>query len=140
MGGLYTHPGDVLGSLSARNMLPAIYFLFSRRGCEEAMKMARGIPLLHADEQKELKRQIEEFTKDNPNLANHPHIPYLLEGMSVHHAGMLPSWKGMIEKLFQKGLLKVVFATETLAAGINMPARSTVIASIHKRSDEGHRH
>jgi len=139
MGGLYTHPGDVLGSLSARNMLPAIYFLFSRRGCEEAMKMARGIPLLHADEQKELKRQVEEFTKDNPNLANHPHIPYLLEGMSVHHAGMLPSWKGMIEKLFQKGLLKVVFATETLAAGINMPARSTVIASIHKRSDEGHR-
>jgi superfamily II RNA helicase len=139
MGGLYTHPGDVLGNLSARNMLPAIYFLFSRRGCEEAMKMARGIPLLHADEQKELKRQVNEFTKDHPNLANHPHIPYLMEGMSVHHAGMLPSWKGMIEKLFQKGLLKVVFATETLAAGINMPARSTVIASIHKRSDEGHR-
>lgn len=139
MGELYTHPADVLGQLSARNMLPAIYFLFSRRGCEEAMKMARGIPLLHSDEQAELRRQVQEFTRDNPNLANHPHLPYLLEGMSVHHAGMLPSWKGMVEKLFQKGLLKVVFATETLAAGINMPARSTVIASIHKRSDEGHR-
>jgi superfamily II RNA helicase len=139
MGGLYTHPADVLATLSGRNMLPAIYFLFSRRGCEEAMKMARGIPLLQPEEQKELRRQVEEFTRANPNLANHPHLPYLAEGMSVHHAGMLPSWKGMIEKLFQRGLLKVVFATETLAAGINMPARSTVISSIHKRSDEGHR-
>jgi len=139
MGGLYTHPGDVLAQLSARNMLPAIYFLFSRRGCEEAMKMARGIPLLLQEEQVELRRQVEQFTRDNPNLANHPHIPYLMEGMSVHHAGMLPSWKGMIEKLFQSGLLKVVFATETLAAGINMPARSTVISCIQKRGDEGHR-
>lgn len=138
-GGLYTHPADVLAQLSARNMLPAIYFLFSRRGCEEAMKMARGIPLLLPEEQRELRRCVDEFTRDNPNIASHPHIPYLFEGMSVHHAGMLPSWKGMVEKLFQKGLLKVVFATETLAAGINMPARSTVISSIHKRSDEGHR-
>ena len=138
-GGLYTHPADVLANLSARNMLPAIYFLFSRRGCEEAMKMARGIPLLLPEEQRELKKRVEMFTRDNPNLASHPHLPYLLEGMSVHHAGMLPSWKGMVEKLFQDGLLKVVFATETLAAGINMPARSTVISSIHKRSDEGHR-
>lgn len=138
-GGLYTHPADVLANLSARNMLPAIYFLFSRRGCEEAMKMARGIPLLLPEEQKELRERVQEFTRDNPNLANHPHIPYLFEGMSVHHAGMLPSWKGMVEKLFQRGLLKVVFATETLAAGINMPARSTVISSIQKRSDEGHR-
>lgn len=138
-GGLYTHPGDVLANLSGRNMLPAIYFLFSRRGCEEAMKMARGIPLVSQDEQRELKRRVAEFTKDNPNLASHPHLPYLLEGLSVHHAGMLPSWKGMVEKLFQEGLLKVVFATETLAAGINMPARSTVISSIYKRSDEGHR-
>lgn len=54
-GGLYTHPGDVLANLSGRNMLPAIYFLFSRRGCEEAMKMARGIPLVSQDEQRELK-------------------------------------------------------------------------------------
>lgn len=133
------HPGDVLGQLSARNMLPAIYFLFSRRGCEEAMKKARGIPLLSSEEQALLKTTVEQFTTDHPNLKNHPHLPYLFEGMSVHHAGMLPSWKAMVEKLFIKGLLKVVFATETLAAGINMPARTTVISSISKRSDEGHR-
>jgi len=136
---LGAHPGDVLAVLSGRNMLPAIYFLFSRKGCEEAMKKARGIPLLSQEEQQTLKKIVEEYTRDNPNIANHPHLPYLFEGMSVHHAGMLPSWKAMVEKLFQKGLLKVVFATETLAAGINMPARSTVISSISKRSDEGHR-
>jgi len=134
-----THPADVLAVLSARNMLPAIYFLFSRRGCEESMKRARGIPLVSEDEAKQLRAQIDEFTQQNPNLKTHPHIPYLYEGMAVHHAGMLPSWKGMVEKLFQKGLLKAVFATETLAAGINMPARSTVISSLTKRADEGHR-
>lgn len=132
-------PNDVLAVLSGRNMLPAIYFLFSRRGCEESMKRARGIPLINLSEQAELKEVIASFTKDHPNLLNHPHLPYLFEGMSVHHAGMLPSWKGLVEKLFQRGLLKVVFATETLAAGINMPARSTVISSIYKRADEGHR-
>ncbi len=84
-------------------MLPAIYFLFSRKGCEEAMRKARGIPLVTPQEQTELKKMIEQFTKDNPNLGNHPHLPYLFEGMSVHHAGMLPSWKSMVEKLFQRG-------------------------------------
>lgn len=132
-------PNDVLAVLSGRNMLPAIYFLFSRRGCEESMKRARGIPLLNVAEQAELREVVASYTKDHANLQNHPHLPYLLEGMSVHHAGMLPSWKALVEKLFQRGLLKVVFATETLAAGINMPARSTVISSIYKRADEGHR-
>ncbi len=138
-GALLPNPGDVLSVLSGRNMLPAIYFLFSRRGCEEAMYKARGIPLVSPEEEQELKRQIEHFTRANPNLENHPHLPYLYEGMSVHHAGMLPSWKSVVEKLFQQGLLKVVFATETLAAGINMPARTTVISSVTKRDDAGHR-
>ncbi|HEY9717028.1 MAG TPA: DEAD/DEAH box helicase [Trichormus sp.] len=136
---LGAHPGDVLAVLSGRNMLPAIYFLFSRRGCEDSMKRARGIPLLSLAEQTELRKVVEGFVKDHPSLQSHPHLPYLFEGMSVHHAGMLPSWKMMVEKLFQRGLLKVVFATETLAAGINMPARSTVISSTFKRADEGHR-
>ncbi|MBI4533986.1 MAG: DEAD/DEAH box helicase [Candidatus Melainabacteria bacterium] len=139
LGAALPGPADVLAVLSSRNMLPAIHFLFSRRGCEEAMLKARGIPLLHAEEEQELKQKIEEFVSANPNLKSHPHLPYLYEGMSVHHAGMLPSWKAMVEKLFQQGLLKIVFATETLAAGINMPARSTIISSLTKRDDEGHR-
>ncbi|HEY9869058.1 MAG TPA: DEAD/DEAH box helicase, partial [Candidatus Obscuribacterales bacterium] len=139
IGALLPAPADVLSVLSARNMLPAIYFLFSRRGCEEAMYGARGIPLLKHEEEQELRAQIDAFVTTNPNLRNHPHLSYLYEGMSVHHAGMLPSWKAVVEKLFQQGLLKVVFATETLAAGINMPARTTVISSITKRDDAGHR-
>jgi superfamily II RNA helicase len=136
---LGAHPADLLGALSGRNMLPAIYFLFSRRGCEDSMRKAKGIPLLNMQEQAELKEIVKKYIDDHPNLQNHPQLPYLFEGMSVHHAGMLPSWKSMVEKLFQRGLLKVVFATETLAAGINMPARTTVISSISKRADEGHR-
>lgn len=133
------HPGDVLGTFSGKDMLPVIYFMFSRRGCEEAMKRASGIPLLKDEEHEKLLVAIDELEKNYSNLKNHPHIQYLLEGMAVHHAGMLPSWKGVVEKLFQQGLLKAVFATETLAAGINMPARTTVISSQTKRSDEGHR-
>jgi superfamily II RNA helicase len=86
-----------------------------------------------------LNRAVQELVAGNQNLETHPHLPYLYEGLSVHHAGMLPSWKGVVEKLFQRGLLKVVFATETLAAGINMPARTTIISAISKRADEGHR-
>jgi superfamily II RNA helicase len=103
------------------------------------MKKARGIPLINHEEEVELKRIVEEYLEQNPNLAKHPHLSYLYESMSVHHAGMLPSWKALVEKLFQRGLLKVVFATETLAAGINMPARTTVISSLSKRGDEGAR-
>ena len=63
----------------------------------------------------------------------------MLRGIASHHAGVLPAWKELIEDLFQNGLVKVVFATETLAAGINMPARSTVISMLSKRTEHGHR-
>jgi superfamily II RNA helicase len=132
-------PRLVLIELAKKNMLPVIYFLFSRRGCEEAMKKSRHAGLVTIDEKAVLKKAVDELVSANPNLFHHPHLPYLYEGLSVHHAGMLPSWKAVVEKLFQKGLLKVVFATETLAAGINMPARTTIISAISKRSDDGHR-
>jgi superfamily II RNA helicase len=132
-------PRQVVVELAKRNMLPAIYFLFSRRGCEESMRKARGANLLSDRERAEVKRAVDELARDNPNVQAHPHLPYLYEGLAVHHAGMLPSWKAVVENLFQRGLLKVVFATETLAAGINMPARTTIISAISKRSDEGHR-
>ena len=63
----------------------------------------------------------------------------LKRGIASHHAGLLPAWKALVEVLFQQGLIKVVFATETLAAGINMPARTTVISSLSKRTEDGHR-
>jgi superfamily II RNA helicase len=132
-------PREVVAELAKRNMLPAIFFLFSRRGCEEAMRKARGANLLTPEEKVAVRQAVDELVTGNANLESHPHRPYLYEGLSVHHAGMLPSWKAVVEKLFQRGLLKVVFATETLAAGINMPARTTVISAISKRSDDGHR-
>ncbi len=122
-------------------MLPAIYFVFSRRGCEQAMRHCANLPLVTKAEATKIKDTINAHFLAYPNsgLAEHAHMPYLLNGLAVHHAGMLPSWKGLIEKLFQQGLIKAVFATETLAAGINMPARTTVISSLEKRTDDGHR-
>lgn len=132
-------PRDVCLTLYSKDMLPAIYFLFSRRGCEESMKKCRGIVLVTDEERSQIRKAVEVLVGENENLRSHPHLLFLYEGMAVHHAGMLPSWKHVVEKLFQKGLIKVVFATETLAAGINMPARTTIISAISKRADEGHR-
>lgn len=130
---------DVVSVLHHKNMLPAIYFTFSRKKCDEQMEKCSGLCLTTPDEQKEIKRIVEEYLAENPYLANNKHIEYILCGVAAHHAGLLPGWKVLVEKLFQKGLIKVVFATETLAAGINMPARSTVISSVSKRTDSGHR-
>lgn len=132
---------QVIKELAERNMLPAIYFLFSRRGCEEAVRKAAyaNLNLLKEEERTLLKAELDKACKDLPWLAEHPHFKALSEGLAPHHAGLLPAIKSLVENLFQKNLLKVVFATETLAAGINMPARSVVISQISKRTDSGHR-
>src|SRR5574344_1598625 len=130
---------DVVNALHRKNMLPAIYFTFSRKKCDEQMEKCSSLCLVTPQEQREIKAMVDEYLAENPYLNNNKHIEYILNGVASHHAGLLPGWKVLVEKLFQKGLIKVVFATETLAAGINMPARSTVISSISKRTDSGHR-
>ena len=130
---------DVVRNLAERDMLPAIYFTFSRKKCDEQMEKCAELCLVTPQEREEIQRNIDEYIAENPYLYKNKHIEYLLQGVASHHAGLLPGWKVLVEKLFQKGLIKVVFATETLAAGINMPARSTVISSISKRTDSGHR-
>lgn len=130
---------DIVRNLQEQDMLPAIYFTFSRKKCDEQMEKCSGLGLNTRKEQEEIKAFIEEFIAENPHLYGNKHIEYLIQGVASHHAGLLPAWKNLVEKLFQKGLIKVVFATETLAAGINMPARSTVISSTSKRTDSGHR-
>nr|WP_225938804.1 RNA helicase [Kovacikia minuta] len=131
----------VVTQLQQRDMLPAIYFIFSRRGCDQAMAEASKLPLslVNASEAARLQLQIDEFLARNPEVGRAEQIEPLYQGIAAHHAGVLPAWKGLIEELFQQGLIKVVFATETLAAGINMPARTTVISSLSKRTDLGHR-
>ena len=130
----------VAGYLRSRDMLPAIFFIFSRRGCDTAVSSMGDLDLLTSEaERQALAEQIDRFCNDSPEAVRHKQLDPLYRGIAAHHAGVLPAWKGLVESLFQQGLVKLVFATETLAAGINMPARSTVISSLSKRTDSGHR-
>ncbi|MBQ8635986.1 DEAD/DEAH box helicase [bacterium] len=130
---------SVVQVLAEKNMLPAIYFTFSRKKCDENAKKCLKLELLTKEESIKLNQLVDEYIKENPYLENNPQLDLIKQGVASHHAGLLPGWKALVEKLFQKGLIKVVFATETLAAGINMPARTTIISSISKRTDNGHR-
>ncbi len=136
----------VVDQLQQRDMLPAIYFIFSRSGCDLsvtecnlAVSELGAFSLVNEIEAQQLKVQIDEFLARNPEAGRAGQVEPLYRGIAAHHAGILPAWKGFIEELFQQGLVKVVFATETLAAGINMPARTTVISALSKRTDDGHR-
>ncbi|MCS7031630.1 MAG: DEAD/DEAH box helicase [Gloeomargarita sp. SKYG116] len=130
----------VVKTLRDWDLLPAIYFIFSRRGCDQAVQAVRELDLLTPEESERLRQQVDEFLARNPELYQPGSmLEALYRGIAAHHAGVLPPWKALIETLFQQGLIRVVFATETLAAGINMPARTTVISSLSKRTDRGHR-
>lgn len=130
---------DIIQCLNDKHMLPCIYFTFSRKKCDENAKRCLKLDLLSKDELLKLNEIVNDYIKENPYLENNPQLDLIKSGVASHHAGLLPGWKALVEKLFQKGLIKVVFATETLAAGINMPARTTIISSISKRTDTGHR-
>ena len=132
--------GFVVAQMAEREMLPAIYFIFSRRGCDKAVRDLGKVCLVTPEEQARLRQRLETFIATTPEaVRDGGHDDALLRGIAAHHAGVLPAWKELIEELFQLGLVKVVFATETLAAGINMPARSTVISALSKRTERGHR-
>ena len=130
---------NVINVLKKKDMLPAIFFTFSRKKCDENMEKCADLNLITQEEAKQIRLEIHDFLKDHVYLENNKNLEYLYNGIASHHAGLLPAWKLLVERLFQKGLIKVVFATETLAAGINMPARTTVISAISKRTDSGHR-
>lgn len=133
-----TLPG-IVSKLQQKDMLPTIYFIFSRKGCDRAVQSVAHLNLVTPTEAEQLKRRIDTFIDRNPDAIRANQLDPLYRGIAAHHAGILPAWKSLVEELFQSGLIKVVFATETLAAGINMPARTTAIASLSKRTDEGHR-
>ncbi|XP_024194231.1 DExH-box ATP-dependent RNA helicase DExH15 chloroplastic isoform X2 [Rosa chinensis] len=128
---------DTLWHLKARDMLPAVWFIFSRKGCDAAVQYIQDCKLLDDCEASEVELALKRFRIKYPDAIRESAVKGLLRGVAAHHAGCLPLWKSFIEELFQRGLVKVVFATETLAAGINMPARTAIIASLSKRSDSG---
>uniref|UniRef100_A0A5B7C9E1 RNA helicase n=1 Tax=Davidia involucrata TaxID=16924 RepID=A0A5B7C9E1_DAVIN len=128
---------DTLWHLKARDMLPAIWFIFSRKGCDAAVQYLEDCKLLDECEMSEVELALKRFRIKYPDAVRQSSVKGLLRGVAAHHAGCLPLWKSFVEELFQRGLVKVVFATETLAAGMNMPARTAVISSLSKRSESG---
>jgi ATP-dependent RNA helicase HelY len=136
---------DVVALLEAEVLLPAIYFLFSRAGCDDAVEqiLASGLRLTSTVEREKIRHQVLEQTRDIPDedlaaLGFSDWIDALERGVAAHHAGALPRFKEIVESLFQQGLLKVVFATETLALGINMPAKSVVLERLVKWNGDAH--
>ena len=135
----------VVEELRRRAMLPAIYFIFSRRGCREALSRCdiHGVDLTDGGEklaiEQALRASIEALSEPDERRCVLQALDFELvqRGVAMHHAGMLPYAKETIEQLFQRGLIKVVFATETLSLGLNMPARSCVVSSFTKFDGTG---
>jgi len=121
--------GDILRVLNRYHLLPAIFFLKSRAECDQAIKLC-GADLLSRNPKKKeaLFNKINELTSGNPNLSNHNQRKYLEQTATAsHHSGHLPAWKVVVETLMADGLLDAMFATSTVAAGVNFPARSVVV-------------
>jgi ATP-dependent RNA helicase HelY len=136
---------DIIEKLQSENLLPAITFIFSRVGCDAAVKQClhAGLRLTSTEEREEIKRTALKYTQniaeeDLEVLNFKEWLTALERGIAAHHAGLLPSFKGAVEDLFQRGLVKAVFATETLALGINMPARTVVLEKLIKFNGEAH--
>lgn len=136
---------EVIEVLWEEGMLPVIYFIFSRAGCDAAALaiLESGIRLTDPDDRPEIRRIAEERTAhltdaDLGVLGYDRWIAGLEAGVAAHHAGMVPAFKETVEELFAAGMLGAVFATETLALGINMPARSVVLESLSKFNGETH--
>ena len=145
-GRLHTpYRSDVVERLHEEGMLPAIYFIFSRIGCDEAVRQCLDAGLrLTTDEEREAIRTIAEAKAETLSDEDLRALGYgrwlagMEAGLAAHHAGMVPPFKEAVEAAFSAGLAKVVFATETLALGINMPARSVVIEKLSKYTGERH--
>ncbi|HEX6541626.1 MAG TPA: DEAD/DEAH box helicase [Ktedonobacterales bacterium] len=130
-------PGEVITALRAANMLPCLYFLPGRRAVEAAASSAAGHLLVSPEDRTRLHEQVQRWVRTLPpedqKLDQVRRLATLLpRGLGFHHAGLLPALKVMVETLFARGDLKAVFATDTLALGINMPARTVVVGSLSK--------
>ncbi|MCT1607324.1 DEAD/DEAH box helicase [Nesterenkonia massiliensis] len=144
-GGPRLHRPRMIRALDRQGLLPCISFIFSRAGCEAAVEQClhAGIQLTSKEEAAEIASRVEEMgwelpAEDLSVLGFDSFREALINGVAAHHAGMLPPFKELVENLYAEGLLKVVFATETLALGINMPARTVVLEKLDKFNGETH--
>jgi ATP-dependent RNA helicase HelY len=136
---------EVIERLDTAGLLPAITFIFSRAGCDAAVLQClnAGLRLTTPDEAAEITALVQRRTADIPEedlpVLGYPDwLAGLRRGIAAHHAGMLPTFKEVVEDLFTAGLIRAVFATETLALGVNMPARTVVIERLDKWNGENH--
>jgi ATP-dependent RNA helicase HelY len=136
---------EVIEKLDREGLLPAITFIFSRNNCDAAVRqcLAAGIRLTNSQERSSIREVVAKNIKslaeeDLVVLGYYEWADALERGVAAHHAGLLPAFKVTVEELFQRGLVKAVFATETLALGINMPARTVVLEKLSKWNGEGH--
>ncbi|ADG74769.1 DSH domain protein [Cellulomonas flavigena DSM 20109] len=145
-GGVRPVPRFVMvDELAEARLLPAIVFIFSRVGCEAAVQqcLSAGVRLTTPAERADIRRVAEERCaaippEDLEVLGYDAFVEGLVRGVAAHHAGMLPLFKETVEDLFSRGWVKVVFATETLALGINMPARCVVLEKLVKWDGSAH--
>jgi ATP-dependent RNA helicase HelY len=136
---------DIVERLDREGLLPAIQFIFSRAGCDAAVQQClhAGLRLTTPDERAEIRevaqRRIAAIPGEDLSVLGYwGWLDGLERGLAAHHAGMLPAFKEIVEELFVRGLVKAVFATETLALGINMPARCVVLERLVKFNGEAH--
>jgi ATP-dependent RNA helicase HelY len=136
---------EVIERLDAEGLLPAITFIFSRAGCDAAVQqcLAAGLRLTTPEESAEIAKLVAARTErlaeaDRAALGYADWVTGLRNGIAAHHAGLLPTFKEVVEELFAAGLIRAVFATETLALGINMPARTVVVEKLDKWNGEHH--
>ena len=136
---------DVIARLDREGLLPAITFIFSRAGCDAAARQCvwAGMWLTNEQERAEIDEVVDALTAGVPGedldvLGYWEWRDALRRGVAAHHAGLIPPFKQAVEELFERGLVRAVFATETLALGINMPARTVVLERLSKFNGEAH--
>ncbi|MCQ9388837.1 DEAD/DEAH box helicase [Brevibacterium sp. 50QC2O2] len=143
----FTRPARsaTIRSLARSGLLPAIYFIFSRNACDDAVEhcLASGLDLTDEASKRVIREELDDLHDELPDadlsiLGFHNFAAGLLGGFGAHHAGLIPQFKELVERLYAAGHIKVVFATETLALGINMPARSVVLEKLSKFNGETH--
>jgi hypothetical protein len=168
----------VVRRMRSLDMLPAVWFILSRRDCDQsAQRVGAALDLLeppppppgsaHASatsasaassttptnpspptptdaaqarceaSRRAIAEEVDALRREQPEAVREPLVPALLRGVAAHHAGCLPAWKALVERLFQRGHVRLVFATGTLAAGLNMPARTAVVSALARRTDDG---
>lgn len=136
----------VVDELNYLDMLPGIYFIFSRNGCDQAVEQCinAGLELTTEDEMRRIRAIVDEMVAGQLSQEDLKALQFsrfrfaLEEGFASHHAGMVALFRQIVERLFEEGLVKMVFATETLALGINMPARCVIVEKLEKFNGSGH--